>query len=333
MPLSASETAPFTTLSPHRIASAIEAQGIALASEPFALNSYENRVFSFVDDEQTRWVAKFYRPHRWTDTQILAEHAFMTHVHQKGGVTVGLPWHNVAGETLFHHDGFRLAIFQNIPGRAPERDVDDDLFALGELIGRLHASAAHYALTSRPTLNLTQVAQHSRQSVLANAPLSARQRKAYSEITQALITTFEQKAVFPEPALMAIHGDCHPGNILGNAERGFALVDFDDCMIGPAIQDLWMFLSGDEEQERRRQLSELIEGYEEYHPFDRAQLAWIEPLATARMMRHCAWLLARWQDPAFPAAFSDIQQEGFWDQHIRALEGQRLMLSDPQWLA
>lgn len=333
MSQSACKTTPFAKLSPHHIASAIEAQGFVLASEPFALNSYENRVFSFVDDERRRWVAKFYRPARWSDAQILAEHAFIAYVHDEGGVTVGLPWRNSAGGTLFHHDGFRFAIFHNAPGRAPERDIDDDLFALGELIGRLHASSAHYALSSRPTLDLARVAQQSRERILANAPLSARQRKAYTDTAEALIVHFEQKNVVPSHALIALHGDCHPGNILGDAERGFALVDFDDCMTGPAIQDMWMFLSGNEEQERRRQLSELIEGYETYHPFDRTQLAWIEPLATVRMMRHCAWLLERWQDPAFPAAFPNIQQEGFWDQHIRALEGQRHALSAPQWLA
>lgn len=322
MSLSMQHTVPFKGLSPMVIANAIESQGMFLATEPFALNSYENRVFSFKDEDHVRWVAKFYRPGRWDHAQLLAEHAFLQYIRDTGRVAVGEPWTNAQGATLFDYEGYRFAIFRAVSGRAPERDLDDDLFALGEIIGQLHACTAVYSLPSRPVLQPVSLAETSQQTVMDSGLLSGRQKQRYTDISNHITQKIEQTVNIPKRCMIPLHGDCHPGNVLGSGQDGFALVDFDDCMTGPAIQDLWMFLSGNEKPARVQQLSELIEGYEMHYSFDRRQVAWIEALATVRMMRHCAWLVERWQDPAFPAAFPDIRQEAFWDQHIRALEHQ-----------
>lgn len=325
-------TVPFAHLSPDRVAGAIESLGFYLQSEPFALNSYENRVYLFQDDDGRRWVAKFYRPSRWSDDAILDEHRFVQALHA-AGVSVGAVWADEQGNTLHHVDGYRLTIYYHISGRAPALDTPDDLFALGELIGQLHQASRHLTLSHRPVLAWDGMARQAQETVLSSAPLTTLQRSAYLRITTALITQFATLPQKSDLSCQPLHGDCHIGNVLGDAEHGFALVDFDDCLTGPAVQDIWMFLSGDREDERRQQLSELIEGYESWCEFDRRQLALIEPLATLRMMRHAAWLLTRWQDPAFPSAFPDINHSSYWDQHLRMLEGQLQVLSSPLRLA
>lgn len=324
-------TVPFAHLSPDRVAYAIESLGFFLQSEPFALNSYENRVYLFKDDSGQQWVAKFYRPTRWSDEAILDEHHFIQQL-QEGGVAVGALWQDTTGRSLHHIEGYRLAIFHHIAGRAPALDTPDDLFALGELIGKLHHVAQKCTLPHRPVLSWVTMAQQAIETVLAHAPLAARQREAYQRISTALLTIFN---ALPQSEMVChpLHGDCHIGNVLGETQHGFTLVDFDDCLTGPAIQDLWMFLSGNREDERHQQLSELIEGYESWCEFDRRQQALIEPLITLRMMRHAAWLLARWKDPAFPVAFPDVTQATFWDEHLRMLEGQLQVLSPDLKLA
>ena len=327
MMLTTSAEEPFSLLSPDCVAQAIESLGFYLETEPFALNSYENRVYLFRDDHQRRWVAKFYRPHRWSDDAILDEHHLLASVHKAGGL-VGVPWADAQGITLHHRQGHRVAIFHYVSGRAPALDAPDDLFALGETIGQMHLASRSLTLPHRPVLALNTLAHQARDIILQQAPLTESQRRSYQRITSALLAAFQELAL-EGIRHRPLHGDCHIGNILGDAHTGFALVDFDDCMTGPAVQDLWMFLSGNREDERHQQLSELIEGYEMAEAFDRRQLALIEPLATLRMMRHAAWLIARWRDPAFPAAFSDITCDAFWDGHLRLLEGQLQALKRP----
>lgn len=321
---------PFESLTPTRIVDAVEALGLWLPGEPFALNSYENRVFLIADDERRRWVVKFYRPERWSEAQILEEHAFL-HELAAAGVPVAAPWSDASGRSLHQAYGFRFALFPHVPGQAPELENPQHLFALGELVGRLHAMSRRCGFSQRQVMEPARLATASRERVLAGAWLNRRQRQAYARISDALQETLSERA-WPADAAIRVHGDCHLGNILGRDER-FTLVDFDDCCMAPAVQDLWMMLTAQDEQELQMQLSELIEGYEQHADFDRRQLDWIEPLRTLRLMRHSAWLVARWEDPAFPRAFPWVASEDYWDQHIRTLEQQRLALGQPRWLA
>ncbi|WP_459874517.1 serine/threonine protein kinase [Halomonas shantousis] len=326
----ASTSHPFESLTPARIVAAIESLGFWLPGEPFALNSYENRVFHLHDDEQRRWVAKFYRPERWSDAQIREEHAFLVEL-ADAGVAVAPPWRDASGESLHQAFGFRFALFPHVSGQAPELENPAHLFALGELIGRMHAVARQRPFSRRLTLEPAELAEQSRARVISGSWLNRRQRQAYERISDALQTLLASHT-WPASALQRVHGDCHLGNILGRDES-FTLVDFDDCCMAPAVQDLWMLLTAQNEQEWQMQLSEVIEGYEQYCDFDRRQLQWIEALRTLRLMRHSAWLIHRWEDPAFPRAFPWVAGEDYWDQHIRTLEQQRLALESPRWLA
>ncbi|MCG7599131.1 serine/threonine protein kinase [Halomonas sp. McH1-25] len=322
---------PFESLTPQRIVEAIEALGMWLPGEPFTLNSYENRVFLVSDDERRRWVVKFYRPNRWSEAQIREEHGFLTEL-AAAEVPVAAPWQDARGETLHEAYGFRFALFPHVPGQAPELENPEHLFALGELIGRLHAVSACCSFFERPCLDPEALVTHSREQVLAGAWLNRRQRQSYAKISEALQRLLVERT-WPAGAEIRAHGDCHLGNILGR-DQDFTLVDFDDCCMAPAVQDLWMMLTAQNDQELQMQLGELIEGYEQHRDFDRRQLEWIEPLRTLRLMRHSAWLVARWEDPAFPRAFPWVASEDYWDQHIRTLEQQRVVLDGSQrWLA
>ncbi|WP_298837997.1 serine/threonine protein kinase [uncultured Salinicola sp.] len=328
--MSAVSLHPFETLTPQRVVEAVESLGLWLPGEPFALNSYENRVYSLTDDDRRRWVVKFYRPERWSDEQILEEHAFLQALAAES-VAVGAPWESAEGHTLHHFEGFRFALFAHVVGQAPELENPSHLFALGELIGRVHEIGARQPFHHRLRLDLNAMVDESRRRVLEARWLDARQRRLYGQVIDALVPLLAEHA-WPESALQRVHGDCHLGNMLGRDER-FSLVDFDDCLMAPAVQDLWMLLTAQSPGEWQMQLSEIIEGYEMTREFDRRQLDWIETLRTLRLIRHSAWVTARWEDPAFPRAFPYVAESGYWDRHIRDLEQQRVALDSPRWLA
>jgi len=328
--MSAVSLHPFETLTPQRVVEAVESLGLWLPGEPFALNSYENRVYSLTDDDRRRWVVKFYRPERWSDAQILEEHEFLLALAAES-IFVGAPWQDASGNTLHHFEGFRFTLFAHVVGQAPELENPAHLFALGELIGRVHEVGARKPFRHRLRFDLTPMIEESRTRVLKARWLDARQRKIYGRTLDALLPLLADHA-WPESALQRVHGDCHLGNMLGRDEQ-FSLVDFDDCVMAPAIQDLWMLLTAQSPEEWQMQLSEVIEGYEMTHEFDRRQLEWIEALRTLRLIRHSAWVTARWEDPAFPRAFPYVADSGYWDQHIRHLEQQRIVLDSPRWLA
>lgn len=322
---------PFADLSPARVVAAVESLGFWLPGEPFTLNSYENRVFLVHDDERRRWVVKFYRPERWTDAQIREEHAFLAEL-AEAEVAVSAPWRDAAGESLHRAEGFRFTLFPHLPGQAPELENPTHLFALGELIGAVHAVGERGSFAHRRSLDLDGMVLEARDKVLASRWLDRRQRPAYRRLCDAL---HARLAAHGEELgqMIRVQGDCHIGNVLGRDEH-FALVDFDDCLMAPAIQDLWMLFTAQDEGERQMQLSEVLEGYEQHRDFERRELALVEPLRTLRLLRHSAWLVDRWEDPAFPLAFPWLADAGYWDGHLRLLEQQRQVLEvAPCWLA
>lgn len=318
----------FSALSPSAVMAAIESVGVYPAGEPFALNSYENRVLMFRDDDGKRWVVKFYRPERWTAAAIQEEHDYLLELHA-AGVSVAAPVCLNGGNTLHRFDGFAFTLFPQRPGQAPELDNPAHLFALGGLLGRLHNVAGRRAFTHRPRLSPAPDTARASADVLASGWLGKQQRRAYEAVTSRLVKALESYAM---PTLTRCHGDCHLGNILGRDEA-FTLVDFDDCLMAPAVHDIWMLLPTGEPDAWRAQLSEISEGYEEERAFPHEQLELIESLRSHRMVRHSAWLAARWEDPAFPRAFPWLGESGYWDEHIRQLEQQRVRLESTRWLA
>lgn len=321
---------PFSALSPDLVMSAVESVGIWPAGEPFALNSYENRVLMFRDDEGGRWVVKFYRPDRWSSEAIQEEHDFLTELKQ-AGVPVVAPWRNEQQVSLHVYQQFRFTLFPQCSGQAPELDNPSHLFALGEVLGQLHKIAAKKPFQHRGTLLFVDGVSDAEQRVVTSPWLSNHQARAYQAVVDKIRRQLSAVHVSSD-WMIRTHGDCHLGNILGRDEA-FALVDFDDCLMAPAIQDVWMLLPMEQPQLWRAQLSEMVEGYEETLPFPHQQMSLIEPLRAYRLIRHAAWLVTRWDDPAFPRAFPWLAEPGYWDQHIRQLEQQLLQLDQPLWLA
>ncbi|GHC25418.1 serine/threonine protein kinase [Aidingimonas halophila] len=322
---------PFAQLDPARVVAAVESLGFWVANEPFALNSYENRVFSLRDEAGQRWVVKCYRPGRWSDDQIQEEHDFLKEL-DVARVPVSAPWRDADDRSLHHYEGYRLAMFPHVVGQAPELENPAHLFALGELLGHLHSVAERGRFSVRRRLDLDAMVAESRERVLACPWLTRRQRGTYERLTESLWRDLTPFAWSPA-SMIRVHGDCHLGNMLGRDEA-FTLVDFDDAVMAPAVQDIWMLLTAQHDVDMRMQLAEILEGYEQWRAFDRRELSLIEPLRTLRLLRHSAWLVARWEDPAFPRAFPWVIEESFWEQHLRDLEQQRLALqSSPFWLA
>ncbi|MCM2130771.1 serine/threonine protein kinase [Larsenimonas rhizosphaerae] len=323
-------THPYDTLTPVTVLDMIEALGFELQGEPFALNSYENRVYAWRAESGSRFVLKVYRPGRWTAQQIDEELSFLDWLEQHQ-VPAGRVWTSPEGVRRHEFKGFHYALFHAVPGQAPELDNPAHLFALGELMGRMHAAAADFSFVHRPTLEPMPLLERSREQVLLCGRLDKGQRRTYERLTSELLTQAEQWSL-SGLRLLPTHGDCHIGNLLGRDDE-FSLVDFDDAITAPAINDLWMWLSGEDAQQWQRQWSEIIEGYEQYRAFDSRELEWIERLRTLRLVRHTAWIIERWNDPAFPSAFSWLERPGYWETHLRTLEQQRHALSSPHWLA
>ena len=317
---------PYEKLTPDLVLDAVEACGYLSDARILALNSYENRVYQVGIEGSSPLIAKFYRPERWTNEQIIEEHEF-TQALKDLEISVVPPMLDDEGKTLREFAGFRFSLYLRQGGHAPNLDDFDALLSLGRTLGRIHALGKARLFTHRPTLNIQSFARDSYDYLLANDFIPASLKIAYQTLGADLISRCE--AVFSRVKYTPIrlHGDCHPGNILWRDEAPH-FVDFDDARNGPAIQDLWMLLSGEREQQTA-QLSEVLDGYQEFCDFDFAELPLIEALRTLRIMHYSAWLARRWTDPAFPHHFPWFNSERYWAEHILELREQLAALQEP----
>lgn len=318
--------APFANLSPENLLNAIESLGVRCDGRLLQLNSFENRVYQVGIDDALPLVAKFYRPARWSDTAILEEHAFTLELVEREVPVV--PPVSFNGQTLHHYDGHRFALFAKQGGRPPELDREDTLEWIGRFLGRIHAVGASGDYQVRPSLDIQHFGTEPRDFLVAGEWLPPELKSAWTSVAdQALecVSYAFQRA--GDVQMLRLHGDCHPGNLLWT-DDGPHFVDFDDSRTGPAIQDLWMLLSGNG-AEMRAQLNVLLRGYETFREFDDRELHLIEALRTLRLIHYSAWIARRWHDPAFPAAFPWFGSVRYWQDRILELREQVALMQEP----
>ena len=316
---------PYEHLGPDVILDAVERAGFAPDGSVLALGSYENRVYQ-IGTETGFVVAKFYRPGRWTDEAILEEHAFALELAAQEVPVVPPLEHD--GRTLHEHEGYRFAVYERRGGRWPELSTDDDWLWLGRFLGRLHAVGAARRFRARPTLDVEALGAAPVRELLAGDWLPPHLVSSYEGIAEQLLDAVRERfAEVGRYRELRIHGDCHRGNVLWT-DDGPHFVDLDDCMTGPAVQDLWLFLAGSRE-EMTVQLGNLLEGYTQFATFDYRELTLIEPLRALRMLHYAGWLARRWHDPAFPRAFPWFGEPRYWEEHVLALKEQRAALDEP----
>ena len=315
---------PFSGLTPDAVLDAAEEVGLEPDGHVFALNSYENRVYRLGRLSEPPVVVKFYRAGRWSDAQILEEHAFANEL-AAAEIAVVAPL-RLGDSTLRHCGEFRLAAFPMRPGGAPDLDQPGARELLGRTLGRIHAIGGLRPFVVRLTMSGERLGARARAVVLSSGQLPEHLRERYARASVELVAQIEAAGVAAWQTIR-LHGDCHLGNILWQPQ-GPVFVDLDDCMSGPAIQDLWMFLAGNPD-ERRRQWAELLAGYERFATIDHGQARLVEVLRAARMLNHAAWITERWADPAFPRAFPWFGEARFWEQHVNDLYEQSASLSEP----
>lgn len=316
---------PYSRLGPDQVIDAVESVGYRCDARLLALNSYENRVYQVGIEDDLPLIAKFYRPERWGEAQILEEHAFTQEL-VEADISVVAPLIDSNGVSLHHYDGFMFALFTRRGGYPPELDNFDNLLVLGRTLGRIHLVGQSSVFTVRHTLDPERMLAEPREFLLASF-IPRDLIPAYESLTLDLLEHVRNiyKEIGAED-FIRVHGDCHTGNILWRDDVAH-FVDLDDCCMAPAIQDLWMFLSG-ERHDKQLQLAELIEGYSEFCDFHPRQLRWIEALRTMRLVHYAAWLGRRWEDPAFPHSFTWFNTERYWAEHILELREQLYALQE-----
>jgi Ser/Thr protein kinase RdoA (MazF antagonist) len=316
---------PYYRLDPDTVIRAIESTGFLSDGRLLALNSYENRVYQVGLEDGPPVVTKFYRPGRWSDAQILEEHGFALELAEAEIPLV--PPMMLNDRTLHHFEGFRFAVFQRRGGHAPELDDQETRVWLGRFLGRIHAIGASRPFRHRQALTPERFGLQSIATIREGGWLPPHLEAAFDSLADDLMSHVDAGYARAGPTSdIRLHGDCHPGNILWR--DGPFFVDLDDCQSGPAVQDLWMLLSG-EAEEMAVQMKDIIDGYREFHDFELRELQLIEPLRTLRMLHHAAWLARRWEDPAFPIAFPWFGEPRYWEDLVLGLREQLSRMQEP----
>ncbi|MEM9292731.1 MAG: serine/threonine protein kinase [Acidobacteriota bacterium] len=316
-PKSGADAGLFLELTPEAVLEAVEAAGLRCNPVCYPLNSFENRVYEVELEDRSRIIAKFYRPGRWSEEQILEEHRFIEEL-----VEEEIPACPVRrfpdGSTLKRQRGIAYSLAERRGGRAPDELSPEGAARLGRFVGRMHVVSARREAPSRLRLNAdTYLRENLRwleQQRVLPKHLQARYGSAARELADLCDLHFEGLETF------RLHGDLHLGNVL---DRGGELnvLDFDDLCIGSAVQDLWLALPGRDDHTRRLR-EDFLEGYETFRPFDRSTLRLVELFRALRLVHYATWLARRWHDPIFPANWPHFGTEAYWLQETAYLEEQ-----------
>jgi Ser/Thr protein kinase RdoA (MazF antagonist) len=321
------EAQAYLQLGPDEILASVEQTGYSCDGHILPLNSYENRVYQVGISGQAPVVAKFYRPGRWSDDEIMEEHRFTLELAEYE-LPVIAPLVDANGVSLHHTELFRFAVYPRIGGRPPELDDPEHLVQLGRLLARIHAIGATRSFVFRPEFGIEHYGVEASQFLLVHGFIPPDLELAYRTLCDDLLrrirNCFDRTGDY---RIIRLHGDCHHGNILWRDNTPW-LLDFDDTQSGPAIQDLWMLLSGERPYMTAR-LADILEGYTEFYEFDPRELHLVEALRTLRMMHHAAWIARRWNDRAFPMAFPYFNTHRYWEEHVLALREQAALMDEP----
>ncbi len=332
----------FFRLGPEWVLRAVERAGLKPTGHTTALTCLENRVHDVRLEDDSHVVVKFYRPGRWSREAILEEHAFLRAL-REAEIPVCAPLTFPDGETLHAVEGIHYAVWPRTGGRSPSELSDPEVAILGRLLARIHAIGATLRVRHRPTLSADTFVREPLAFLEQHGFLPAACARRYRVAAEELASIYT--AWSADVPVHAIHGDCHFGNLLhgdegssraaadrgasaagGGPPAGWFFLDFDDFVVGPAVQDVWMLLPG-RDAEGARQRALLIDAYEQFRPFDRRWLRLVEPLRAMRFVRYAAWVARRWHDPAFPSAFPHFGTVEYWENETRDLEEQVALLA------
>jgi Ser/Thr protein kinase RdoA (MazF antagonist) len=317
--------AAYDALTPALILDAIESRGFRCDGRLFALNSFENRVYQAWLEDGSCLIAKFYRPGRWSVAAILEEHAFALELVARE-IPVVAPL-VIAGTTLSEHGGYHFALYPKRPGRTPELEDQETLRRLGRFVARIHAVGGLQRFRHRRALDIESFGRRPSRYVLDNdfvpADLHATYESVVNDVLERVESAWRRAGTL---SMIRVHGDCHAGNILWT-DDGPHFVDLDDACMAPAVQDMWMWLSGERESVQQ-QLAAVLEGYREFRDFDPVELNLIESLRTLRIIHYSGWLAQRWDDPSFPMNFPFFNTQRYWQDQILSLREQAAALDE-----
>lgn len=310
---------PYQHLDPNVIITAVESLGFMCSGSLLALNSYENRVYQIGIEDNKPLIAKFYRPERWSTEAIIEEHQFALEL-TDAEIPVVAPL-IIRNQTLHHYENFRFALFERHGGRALDVDNITHLEWIGRFVGRVHAIGATKSFQHRGQLDPLTHGKLPYQFLIQNNFIPDYLKHNYCVNMENTLKKVED--IFQSVgniSYLRVHGDCQLGNVLWN-DAGPHIVDLDDSVMGPAIQDIWMFLSGNS-AEVEMHLNKILKGYREFYDFDMREIKLIEALRTLRMIQYSAWIANRWDDPAFPRAFPWFNTPHYWEEQLRNLQEQ-----------